>query len=93
MKRIRFKKGKQRKFLNLVIEKLNAPSLRGILQFGFDVPYSTLKNYYSEYRLLSENLFNDFCEVAMIDTSGLSFEFVDGNWGKIKGGKIGNKIH
>lgn len=87
--RIKFKKEKQRKFLDLVIEKLNAPSLRGILQFGFNVPYSTLKNYYNESRLLPEDLFDDLCEVAKIDKSELSFEFVDENWGKVKGGRVG----
>jgi hypothetical protein len=25
---------------------MSSPSLRGLLQFGFDVKYSTLKNYY-----------------------------------------------
>jgi len=89
MRRIRFKTGKQRKFLNLIINKLNAPSLRGILQFGFNVPYSTLKNYYNESRLLPENLFNDFCEVAEINKSKLDFQFINGNWGKVKGGRRG----
>ena len=88
MRRIKFKKGEQRKFLNLVVEKLNAPSLRGILQFGFSVPYSTLKNYYSELRLLPEDLFDDFCELAKIDVSKLNFKFINNNWGKIKGGRI-----
>ena len=91
MRRIRFERTKQRKFLDLVIEKLSAPSLRGILQFGFDVPYSTLKNYHNESRLLPEELFNDFCEVAKINKLRLNFKFVDENWGKIKGGKIGKR--
>ena len=91
MKRIRFRKGEQRKFLDLIIERLDAPSMRGILQFGFDVPYSTLKNYYNESRLLPGNLFDDFCEVARIDKRELSFEFVGENWGKVKGGKIGKR--
>ena len=91
MKRIRFRKGEQRKFLDLIIERLDAPSMRGILQFGFDVPYSTLKNYYNESRLLPGNLFDDFCEVARIDKRELSFEFIDENWGKVKGGRIGKR--
>jgi len=88
MGRIRFKTKRQREFLKLVIDKLNAPSLRGILQFGFNVPYSTLKNYYNESRLLPEDLFNDFCEVAEIDKDNLNFELIEENWGKIKGGKV-----
>ena len=91
MGRIKFKKGKQRKFLDLAVEKLNSPSVRGILQFGFEVPYSTLKNYYNESRLLSEDLFEDICEIALIDKGKLEFEMVDENWGRIKGGKISKR--
>jgi len=89
--RIKFKRGQQRKFLNLVVERLNSPSVRGILQFGFDVPYSTLKNYYNESRFLPWELFDDLCEVARIDKGGLSFEEVGDNWGKVKGGKLGKR--
>ena len=89
--RIKFKKGKQRKFLDLAVEKLNSPSVRGILQFGFDIPYSTLKNYYNESRLMPKNLFDDVCEIARINKGELIFEFVDENWGKVKGGHIGKK--
>ena len=90
--RIRFlKKRGQRKFLDLVVERLNSPSVRGILQFGFDVPYSTLKNYYNESRLLSSELFDDLCEVAWIDKGSLDFEEVGENWGKVKGGKISRR--
>ena len=48
--RVLFYNLEQRKFLDLVVEKLNCISVRGILQFGFDIPYSTLKNYYVERR-------------------------------------------
>lgn len=89
--RIRFDRGGQRKFLNLVVEKLNAPSIRGILQFGFNIPYSTLKNYYNESRLLPEGLFEDMCEVAGIDKAELNFEVVDENWGKVFGGRVGKR--
>ena len=89
--RIKFKRGKQRKFLDLVVERLRAPSVRGILQFGFDIPYSTLKNYYSESRLLPGGLFDDLCEVAQIDKNGLDYEEVGDNWGKVKGGKLGKR--
>lgn len=90
--RIRFlKKGEQRKFLDLVIEKLSSPSLRGVLQFGFNVPYSTLKNYYNESRLLSEDLFLDLCVVAGIDSGSLEFERVGENWGKVLGGLVGKR--
>ena len=84
--RVKFRKGGQRKFLDLVVERLSSPSVRGILQFGIDVPYSTLKNYYNESRLLPEDLFDDLCDLARIDKSELRFELVDDNWGKVLGG-------
>ena len=86
--RIKFKKGGQRAFLDLVIMRINSPSLRGVLQFGFDIPYSTLKNYYNESRILPESLFNDLCNIARIKASELSFEIINENWGKVKGGKV-----
>jgi len=89
--RVRFRKGRQRKFLDLVVSRLRAVSLRGILQFGFDVPYSTLKNYYGESRLLPEELFDDMCEGASVDKGSLKFELVSDNWGRIKGGKLGKR--
>ncbi|MCK5321143.1 hypothetical protein KAJ38_01060 [Candidatus Pacearchaeota archaeon] len=91
MRRVKFGVGKQRKFLNLIIEKLNAPSLRGLLQFGFSVPYSTLKNYYNESRLLPEDFFKDLCGVAKVDEGELRFEFVEGNFGQVRGGRIGKR--
>jgi hypothetical protein len=86
--RIRFDKGKQREFLDMIIGKLNAPSLRGLLQFGLDVKYSTLKNYYIEYRFMPKGLVVDFCEVAGIEFGSLDVEEIEDNWGRVKGGKI-----
>jgi len=91
MKRIKFKKGEQRKFLKKVLEELNCPSLRALNQFGFDIPYSTLKNYYNESRFLPDSLFDDLCEVSNIDKGDLDYDVVDENWGKIKGGKISRR--
>ena len=91
MRRVRFGRGKQRAFLDLIVERLDSPSLRAILQFGFGVPYSTLKNYYNESRLLSEDFFRDLCEVAKVEVGELKFEFVDENWGQVRGGKISKR--
>lgn len=85
--RIKFRSGEQRQFLDLVISKLNCISLRGILQFGFNLPYSSLKNYYTERRLLPQDLFDDLCHVAKIKQERLKIEFLGDNWGRIKGGK------
>jgi hypothetical protein len=85
--RVKFSKGEQRKFIDLVIERANSPSLRGLLQFGFNVPYSTLKNYYVEERLMSEDLFSDLCNFARLDKNSFEVTYLADNWGKVKGGK------
>ena len=91
--RIRFlKSGGQRAFLDLVIGKLRATSLRGLLQFGFDVRYSTLKNYYVGVRLMPKGLVLDFCEVAGIGFEGLGVEEVGENWGRVLGGRVGKTV-
>ena len=89
--RIKFKKGEQREFLELVMEQINAPSIRGILQFGLKVPYSTLKNYYNESRLIPKNLFEDLCEIALVGRGKFEVEEVSENWGRVKGGQIGKR--
>ena len=91
MRRIKFRKGGQRAFLGLIIERLNSPSLRGLLQFGFGVPYSTLKNYYNESRSLPEDFFKDLCSVARVDIGDLEFGFIESNLGQVRGGKIGKR--
>jgi hypothetical protein len=85
--RVRFKDGEQREFLNLVIKKLNCVSLRGILQFGFDMPYSSLKNYYCERRLLPKSLFENLCYLIKIEPEAFDVRYLESSWGKIKGGK------
>ena len=82
-----FHKGEQRKFLDLAIDNLNCISLRGILQFGFEVPYSTLKNYYIERRLIPLGFFENLCHIAKIDAKSLKVSYVNGNWGQVLGGK------
>lgn len=93
MRRIRFKgKNAQRKFFDLVILRLNSPSLRGILQFGLEVNYSTLKNYYVGARLISEDFFNDLCLVSNIRKDEIDFEFLEDNWGKVLGGRKSKRL-
>lgn len=92
MVRVKFgEKGEQRKFLKLVLERVNCPSLRAFEQFGFDVPYSTMKNYLSEQRLLPEELFREFLRFAKLKEGDFSFEFLGENWGRAKGGKISQR--
>lgn len=85
--RVKFLKGQQKKFLDLAIEKTNSPSLRGLIQFGFSVPYSTLKNYHNESRLLPKNLFIDLCSLSGIQQDYFKVIFLDENWGRVKGGR------
>ena len=79
-----FKKGKQREFLDLTIKKLNCVSLRGLLQFGFKISYSSLKNYYIGRRLLPKSLFDSLCYLARINKKA---KIINGNWGQVKGGR------
>ena len=85
--RIRFKGITVRKFLDLVIEKTNSPSLRGLIQFGLDAKYSALKNYYQGSRLIPQDLFEELLELSRLDKKDFEFEILGENWGKIKGGK------
>jgi hypothetical protein len=85
--RVLFPNGEQRKFLDLAVERLNCISLRGILQFGFDMKYSTLKNYYTERRLLPLRFFENLCHIAKIDAKSLNLKYIQGNWGQVNGGR------
>ncbi|MEK6757898.1 MAG: hypothetical protein AABX88_02105 [Nanoarchaeota archaeon] len=90
--RIKFEeKGQQRSFIEQVLKNINCISLRELINRGFDIPYSTLKNYYSEQRLLPEVFFNDLCYIGKIKKDFFKVELLDENWGKIKGGKKGKK--
>jgi len=85
--RIKFKKGEQRKFLKEVLIKLNCPTLRAFEQFGFNVPYSTMKNYFSEERNLPEQFFNDLISLSKLDKKKFHFETLEDNFGQKIGGK------
>ncbi len=62
--RVRFSRGKQRKFIDRVLERIMAPSLRKLKQYGIDANYQTLKSYYNENRTLPLELFEDLCKLA-----------------------------
>ncbi len=89
--RVKFEKGMQREFLKRVLIKVNCPSLRAFLQFGFDVPYSTLKNYYSELRLLPKSFFEELCDFAFLNKEDFDFEVLEDSWGQVKGGTRGRR--
>jgi len=89
MQRIKFPLGGQREFLGEVIKKLNSPSLRAIKQFGIDTKYSALKNYYTESRLIPQDLYETLCHLARIEKEDLKTQILENNWGQKKGGKKG----
>jgi hypothetical protein len=87
MARVRFDKRNQRRFLKEVMKRINCPTLAELRNRGFEISYSTLKNYFSELRLLPEDFFKDLCRIAGVDKKSLSYEIVKDNWGQVKGGK------
>ena len=84
--RIRFSKGKQRKFIDEVLKETNCPSLRSLTE-RILINYSTLKSYYNENRLIPENLFKDMCFLAKLNIKHSDVEVLDENWGRVKGGR------
>jgi hypothetical protein len=91
MRRVKFRKGQQRKFLKNVLEKINCPSLRELIKRGFDLNYSTLKNYHNESRLLPEDFFKSLCELSGISEDKLKIIYLDKNLGQSKGGRISKR--
>ena len=89
--RIKFKQGEQRKFLDLIVIKLNCVSISGILERGFDISYDALKSYYSERRLLPNDFFNDLCHLSKLNPDDFDVEYMEDNWGRVKGGKISKR--
>ena len=86
MLRIKFRRSFQRKFIREVIDRVNSPSLRELGR-RLNVNYSTLKNYYNEERSLPKNLFDDMCYVSKMDKERFGIEYINENWGQVKGGK------
>jgi len=79
--------GRQRKFILDVLNELGCPSLRAFEQYGLDVSYSTLKNYFVEQRTLPMELFNKMCFLSGIKVDSFEIVFLDENWGQKKGGR------
>ncbi|MEM3112941.1 MAG: hypothetical protein QXI33_00770 [Candidatus Pacearchaeota archaeon] len=91
--RVKFlEKNGQRKFMKDVLVSTNCPSLRSFGQFGLDIPYSTMKNYYSEKRIIPKNLFDKLCYMAKFNNKNFKIEFVSDYWGQSKGGKKSKRL-
>jgi hypothetical protein len=86
--RIKFEKGEQRKFINLVLKSISCPSLNELINRGLDVTYSSLKNYYSERRCLPDNLFEELCRLGNVKRESLNYSLVENSWGQVKGGRV-----
>lgn len=84
--RVKFHKGQQRRFFKEVLENANCPSLRNLIERGFDIPYSTLKSYFNENRTLPKELFDNLSILGNINLQNYEFSFLEDNWGKVKGG-------
>ena len=77
--------------MEMVLERINCPSLRELINRGFDIPYSTLRNYFSEQRNLPETFFYNLLEISKLDKRKINFEVLDENFGRVKGGKISKR--
>jgi len=86
--RVVLKDGKQREFLKKVMEVGGIPTLRELCQ-RVDVNYSTMKNYFSQVRLLPKELFE---RLGVISGLNWKVDLVDDNWGQVKGGKISRRL-
>ncbi|MEK6872293.1 MAG: hypothetical protein AABX16_05300 [Nanoarchaeota archaeon] len=86
-KRVLFAKGKQRAFLKKVLLQSNCVSLRRLTEFGFVIPYGTLKNYYTEQRLMSKELVENLSYFGKISDADFSVIYLKKHWGQVKGGK------
>ncbi len=85
--KVKFHPGKQREFIKKVLELIGCPSLRELVRRGVEVKYSSLKNYYSERRLLSLELVENLLKLSKLNPNEINFEVLPENWGQIKGGK------
>jgi hypothetical protein len=88
--RVKFEKGKQRQFIKEVLISINSPSLKD-LSVRLNIPYSPIKKYFNELRLLPLSLFNDLCFISHVNKDSLKVIFFEDNWGQVKGGKKGKK--
>lgn len=89
--RIKFEKGKQREFLDKILKVLACPSLRELQNRISGISYSSLKNYFSERRTLTENLFLDLCNLSNLNKEEFIFDLVNNFWGQSKGGRISKR--
>ena len=91
MVRVKFGKGKQREFIDEILVNSGSPSLKELINRGINVSHSSLKNYHSERRLMTEELFDLLCKFSDLNKNKFSVEKVSNYWGQIKGGQAFRK--
>jgi hypothetical protein len=87
-RRIRLQKGVQRQIILDLSEKEGSIKK---LAVKIKIPYSTLKNYVLEDRMLPESLFEKLIKMTKNPTEKINVSYLDYNWGQIIGGKLGIK--
>jgi len=85
--RAKLSKKKQREFLVKVMQEVGSPSLFELSR-RIDVNYSTMKNYFNGDRLFPKELYENLIKISGLKCRA---EFVENNWGQIKGGKKGRR--
>lgn len=88
VRRVKLNKGKQRELILILSNKFG--SVRKMAK-KFGIPYSTMKGYFEEVRLLPENLFNKILSLSNMKKNDLKISYLSANWGSILGGKMGMK--
>lgn len=88
IRRVRLNKGQQKGLIIGLAKKLG--SVRKVAD-KFNLPYSTMKNYFEEVNLLPEDLFYKILNMLNIKKEGLKVNYLSFNWGRILGGKRGIK--
>ncbi len=86
MDRIKFQSTSQRDFIKKIMDDSGCPSLRELSR-RIDVNYSTMKNYYSEKRLLSKKVYDLLLSFSQIPSFEFEVSILEENWGQRKGGK------
>lgn len=90
--RIKLLNRTQKSFLDECIFLLKSPSLINLLDYGISTTYSSLKNYYSNRRLMPKDLFEELIHITKIDKEIIKYEELNESWGKSKGGKTSKRV-
>ena len=85
-RRIKLKEGVQKE---IILEASKKEGNMKKVASKMKIPYSTMKNYSAEYRLLPESLFNNLLRLSNKSTENIETSYLDHRWGQRLGGKLG----